>query len=88
MPKPYSRIWTPPLLVAMLLIVGCATPPEPLQPVPVVIQPKRLPLPPEARQPPVPAICLPTCLEGWQRTVEQWLQKLNGGESPGLPAKP
>jgi hypothetical protein len=88
MPKHYLKTLTLLPLVALLLIAGCATPPAPLPPEPVVIQPKRLPLPPEARQPPVPAICLPTCLEGWQRTVEQWLQKLNDAESPGLPAKP
>lgn len=88
MPKPLSHKLRLSVLPLLLLVVGCATLPEPLPPEPVLIQAPRLPLPPEARQPPVPEICLPTCLQGWSRTVERSRLRLIGDGSQGSTAKP
>ena len=66
-------------LVLLLLLAGCATPPPlPLQPV-TVAPPSIPPLPPEARQPPAPEFCLPTCSSWWKKQVEQWQKKLTSG---------
>lgn len=70
------------LLGLLLLLQACASGPKFL-PAPVVVQPLVLPpLPSQARQPPRPAICLPTCLSGLTRLRESLLS------SPKAPASP
>jgi len=88
MPKPPLFRSSVIVLPLLLLAVGCATQPEPLPPEPVLIQAPRLPLPPEARQPAPPPICLPSCLQGLMRERESWLRLLKPEGSQGLPAKP
>ena len=90
--KPYNVarwvIWS---LFALLLIValsqvqGCAS--ALLPKLPVVPKPPMIPaLPPEARQPPVPDFCLPTCLDAWNRLVDSLLKKPPSDASRGSPA--
>ena len=53
------------LLLPLTLCAGCATEPRVLaQPAP------RLPLPQEARQPPVDPMCQPTCSDGLARLLD------------------
>jgi hypothetical protein len=60
-----------PMLVALLLLLtGCASTPQTLPP---VAPPAIPPLPSEARQPPPPEVCLPTCSQGLMRLREQLL---------------
>ncbi len=72
-------------LLLTSLLAACGTPPAPLPP--AVVQPARVPpLPQAARQPPIPPICSPTCLENWSKRVENLRRKLDGAETPDLPA--
>lgn len=67
------------LLLSMLLLAGCGTVSRPYSP--------KLPaLPKEARQPPVPAICVPSCSERLKSDFEAWQRKLTPAEPPALPA--
>ena len=70
-------------LIAMLM--GCAAHSQP--PLPPVVVPSATipPLPKEARQPPTPTWCLPTCLDAWNSEVESLRHLL---ESAALPARP
>lgn len=62
------------LLCALwLLVTGCATAPQPLPPL-VIDPPSIPPLPLQARQPPAPAICLPTCSDGLTRLRDSLLR--------------
>lgn len=79
MPKK-SPPWRVLMLSApLLLVLGCASAPQPLPPV-VVAPPAIPPLPSQARQPQAPAICSPTCLVQWRRQVELWQKRLTGEE--------
>lgn len=73
------------LLVALSQVQGCVSAsPKPL---PVVVAPPKIPpLPPEARQPPVPDFCSPTCLDAWSKLVDSLLKKQISGASAGSPA--
>ncbi len=68
------------LLTLVLLTWGCSSVPSR----PVVVPPP--PLPPEARQPPAPSWCLPTCSAALSRTHGAWLNSPTSAASPGLPA--
>ena len=59
------------LLMPMLLVSGCAVnPPSSLPP---SVAPARIPpLSPEARQPPAPPWCCPTCSHGLMLERENW----------------
>ncbi len=46
------------------------------------------PLPPEARQPATPSICLPTCSAGLMKLRESWQKSLTSAASPASSAKP
>ncbi|SIR98693.1 hypothetical protein SAMN05216501_3092 [Pseudomonas putida] len=59
------------LLTPMLLVSGCATKPESLPP-PSVAPARIPPLSPEARQPPAPPWCSPTCSHGLMLERESW----------------
>lgn len=75
----------PTALLLTLLLSACGTPPAPLPP--VVVQPAVVPpLPEAARQPPIPPICSPTCLENWSKRVERLRTKLTGAEPQDSPA--
>lgn len=70
------------LLAALLsLVTGCASvpPPSPVLPPP---------MPVAARTPLAPPGCLPTCLDGWMRLVEQLLPTPTPSQPPSAPAKP
>lgn len=75
----------PMLLLPLLLVAGCASPRLPLPPA-VVAPPRIPPLPQEARQPPTPAWCSPTCSDGWRREAETWQSLLTRAAGPGQPA--
>lgn len=65
------------LLVPALLLTSCAVVPKPSPPnaPPIVTKPPELPvLPQEARQPPTPELCSPTCSDGLRRRLESWLR--------------
>lgn len=92
-PKQSTQPWFSPLkmllmvLVTLLivLLLGCETPPPPLQPEPVPgVRPP--PLSQAARQPATPSECLPTCLDGLTRERSSWQTLLDGAGLPGLPA--
>lgn len=73
------------LCVLPLLVMACASAPPPLPP--VVVPPPAIPaLPSQARQPPVPAYCSPTCSDGWTRLVESLLPRATAAALPGKPA--
>lgn len=73
------------LIVALSQVQGCAS--GLLKSLPVVPKPPMIPaLPPEARQPPVPEFCLPTCLDAWNRLVDSLLKRPPSGASKGSPA--
>ncbi len=60
------------LLLPVLLMAGCATPPAPLPPKPV----PPVQLPALAPPPPKPLICSPDCLTGWQSEQQRLLNML------------
>ena len=82
-PRPLLRSATP--LLPALLLAACASAPLPLPPV-VIAPPGIPPLPLEARQPPAPGWCSPTCSAGLTRLRETWLQRLTLPASPAPPA--
>lgn len=71
------------LLPLLVWLTGCAHTSQPSpQPVPAPTIP---PLPPEARQPPAPAWCSPSCSRGLTAERESWLPtqiKLGQPERP------
>ena len=69
----------PMLLALMLLVSGCAMKPQ--SSLPVSVAPARIPpLSPEARQPPAPPWCSPTCSAGLMRERENWRQSMTEHE--------
>lgn len=67
------------LLTPMLLASGCATKPE--SSLPPSVAPARIPpLSPEARQPPAPPWCSPSCSHGLMNERESWRGLLTGHE--------
>ncbi len=59
------------LLAPMLLASGCSTK-APSSPPPSVAPARIPPLSPEARQPPAPLWCFPTCSHGLMNERESW----------------
>ena len=73
------------LLVLGPLLTACGAPPRTQQP--LVIQGPPIPaLPPEARQPPAPDWCLPTCSAALTTERESWRRRLTRREQPASPA--
>lgn len=72
------------LLLALLNVTGCASTPTPSPPL-VIAPPSIPPLPPEARQPPLPAWCSPTCAAGLTTLRKTWRL---GSTSLTPPARP
>ena len=72
------------LLLPVLLMSGCATQPEPLQPKPV----KAVQLPPLDPPPPKPSICLPDCLTAWQAEQASLLSTLTPQQTTPNIAEP
>ena len=71
MPKRNERLLTLVLLAPMLLASGCAT--RSASSPPPSVAPARIPpLSPEARQPPAPQWCSPTCSYGLMLERESW----------------
>lgn len=64
-------------LALVMLLTACSVvskPSQPSAPIPPVIQPAQTPaLPPEARQPPTPALCSPNCSEGLRKLLDSLL---------------
>lgn len=84
MDKPKSLRRVMPLVVLALLSAGCVTKSPPTVP---PSEPARRPaLPKEARQPPTPSICLPTCSDGLTLERESWRESLTKGARPVPPA--
>lgn len=82
---PFVSIGTVIVLLALLWLSGCATPPAP----PPVLPVKSVqipPLPSYARQPQMPPECLPSCESGLTTARESWLGLLMTLTLPGLPA--
>ncbi len=71
MPKKNERLLMLVLLGPMLLASGCATKLE-SSPPPSVAPARIPPLSPEARQPPAPPWCSPTCSHGLMIERENW----------------
>ena len=72
------RALAPMLLPLALLLTGCATQRQRLP------QPVQAPaLPPEAKQPALPAWCSPTCSAALQRELLSWRQRLTPPTLPG-----
>lgn len=78
MPKPKSRPHRLTLLVPAVLLTGCLgvlKPSPPSAPSAPPVPPPQIPsLPAEARQPPTPELCSPTCSAGLQRLLDSWLR--------------
>lgn len=68
------------LLPLAALLTGCATRP------PQSVLPQMPALPPEARQPAVPAWCSPTCSAALQAELQSWQRRLMRPTLPALPA--
>lgn len=82
---PFIRFGTLIVLVLLLWIAGCATPPAPLP----ISPPKPMqmpPLPSYARQPKLPPECLPSCESALTSERESWLNLLQTLTWPGSPA--
>ena len=63
------------LLALVMLLTSCGVVPKPSPPSAVVIKPPQIPpLPQEAKQPPTPELCSPTCSDGLRRRLESWLR--------------
>jgi hypothetical protein len=73
------------LVTLTVLLQACASRLPPSSP-PAVAPPRIPALSPEARQPPTPSICSPTCSASLTIEREAWRRKLIDGASPGLPA--
>lgn len=77
MPRPNSALPRLMLLGLALLLTSCGLVPKPSPPnaLPIVTKPPELPaLPREARQPPTPELCSPSCSAGLRRRLESLLQ--------------
>lgn len=73
------------LVLLALLLSACSSTPPSLPPA-VVAPPAIPPLPREARQPPVPAWCSPSCYGGLTSIRESWLNTPMRLGSPARPA--
>ncbi len=73
------------LIALALLLPACATQ-QPTTRHVTVPPPAIPPLPPEARQPPAPAWCYPTCSAALTAERESWLKRLTDPAPPGSPA--
>lgn len=73
------------LLPALLNVTGCATTPLPSPPL-VIAPPAIPPLPPEARQAPLPAWCYPTCSAGLTTLRKSWRFSLTSPTPQAAPA--
>ncbi|AFQ50460.1 hypothetical protein GEM_4070 [Burkholderia cepacia GG4] len=65
------------VLLPMVLLTSCVSKSPCLSPMFEVPA-----LPPEARQPATPSICLPTCSAGLMKRRESWQRSLTIGASP------
>ncbi|AIB35940.1 hypothetical protein PS417_10230 [Pseudomonas simiae] len=65
------------LVPLMLLVTGCTSTQASLPPVPAPAIPE---LPSEARQPPAPQWCSPTCSSGLTKERENWLLRMTEPE--------
>ena len=70
------------LMLLLMLCAGCASAPQRTVVVPAPV----LPLPQEARQPPTPGICQPTCSEGLGKLLDNLLPSPTPAASPARPA--
>ena len=68
------QLWM--LAPLMLLVTGCMSEPPSLQPLPAAIPE----LPSEARQPPAPQWCSPTCSSGLTKERESWRLRMTAPE--------
>lgn len=67
------------LLMPMLLVGGCST--KPPSSLPSSVVPARMPpLSPEAKQPPAPPWCSPTCSKGLSTRIESWRKRMTEPE--------
>lgn len=82
-PTMIARLLTLPALA--LLLSACAVPLKPLPPA-VTAPPVIPPLPLQARQPPAPVWCLPTCSAALTTDRASWLRRLTAPAPPGLRA--
>lgn len=82
MPKPSLLLIVPVLALLLMLCYGCSTVTP--QPLPVVVQ--RLPLPSEARQPPMEPECVPDCSTGLVRLLDDMLPLRMPAAPPARPA--
>ena len=83
--SPSRLILTVLIVLLSVLLLGCNTPPTPLQPKPVAgVKPS--PLATHARQPETPSECLPTCLDALTVERESWRTLLTDAALPGAPA--
>lgn len=77
MPKPKPALQLLTLLALGTLLTACSVAPKsspPSAPIPPAIQPFQIPpLPAEARQPPTPALCSPSCSEGLRKRLQSLL---------------
>jgi hypothetical protein len=74
-----KRLLMPVLLTLMLLASGCTTQPQISRPPSVA--PARIPqLPIEAKQPPAPQWCSPTCSHGLMLERESWRKRMTAPE--------
>ena len=84
-PRLKSTVRVPTLLALLALLTACGQPPL-QQPGPAV-EPAKVPrLPKEARQPPTPAWCLPTCSSALTAERENWQRSLTNAVQPAQPA--
>ncbi len=67
------------MLAPILLASGCSTT-QPISPPPSVAPPRIPPLSPEARQPPAPPWCSPTCSHGLMLERESWRKRMTEPE--------
>ncbi len=81
-PTPKLRATALMLLLPLLLSAGCALPPKP----PLVVAVPVPPLPPAARQPAPPEICVPTCSAGLVRLLSELQSMLTAAAPPASSA--
>ena len=77
-PRPRAAM----LLPLLMWLAGCASTLPASSVAPALIPP----LPAQARQPPAPAWCSPTCSAALTAERESWLRLLTPPAAPGLPA--